>query len=81
MNIKPSEVAKKRLTSIMTKDRLDLDDDAIKMLKRDLKVALLSYFEFNPDNLRLDVYVDDNKKYRVEVSLIADGIIPVKSVK
>lgn len=81
MSVKPSEIAKKRLEIIMTKDRLDLDDDAIKMLKRDLKTALLSYFEFSPDNLSLDVYVDEYKKYRIEARLIADGIISVKVVK
>lgn len=81
MHIKSSEITKKRLEVIMTKDRLDLDDEAIKMLKRDLKTALLSYFEFNTDNLTLDVYVDENKKYRIEARLIADGIIPVKVVK
>lgn len=81
MHIKSSEIAKKRLEVIMTKDRLDLDDEAIKMLKRDLRTALLSYFEFNADNLTLDVYVDENKKYRIEARLVADGIIPVKVVK
>ncbi len=78
---KLSSIATDRLKKIMLCDRLTLDSDAIGMLRADIARVLSSYFEYSQDNLKLDVYLSENTQYRLDVSLNADGILPIKSIK
>ncbi len=80
-NTKLNTAITDRLKKIMMTDRLTLDSDAVNMLRADLSRALGSYFEYDKDNLKLDLYLDDNAKYRLDVTLVADAIIPIKSIK
>ncbi len=74
-------IACDRLRNIMLSDRLTLDADAISMLRADLVRVLSSYFEYDKDNVKLDVYLDQQAKYRVDIAVVADGVLPIKSIK
>ncbi len=78
---KLTNIATDRLKKIMLSDRLMLDTDAIKMLRADIARVLTSYFDYNPEKLKLDIYLDEDKKYRLDIFLSAEAVLPVKTIK
>ncbi|HDL07777.1 MAG TPA: cell division topological specificity factor MinE [Desulfobacteraceae bacterium] len=54
------DVAKKRLQFALIYDKLEVSDDILKNLHRDIVKAISRYFEIDKDELKLDIRRSDN---------------------
>ena len=67
-------LADNRIKQMLVKDKKINPDKIIKLLKSEIFFALRNYMEINPDNIKLDIGIDNDGKYIISLTGVSNRL-------